>query len=45
MSDKKITWTELSQHNKANDCWFVIDNVIYNPTEYLNDHPGGPAVL
>lgn len=23
----------------------VIEGVVYNPTEYLNEHPGGPAVL
>lgn len=43
MSDRKIGWDEVANNVKNN--WVVIENVIYDPTKYLNDHPGGPAVI
>jgi cytochrome b involved in lipid metabolism len=45
MESKKITWETVGQHNKPGDVWIVIDGSVYDPTPYLNDHPGGPAVL
>ncbi|CAK69724.1 unnamed protein product (macronuclear) [Paramecium tetraurelia] len=37
------TWQQVGQNQKNG--WLVIDGVIYDPTPYLNEHPGGPAVL
>lgn len=42
---KVFTAQEVSQHNKEDDCWLVIDNKVYDVTKYLNDHPGGPEIL
>lgn len=41
--NRTITWKEVAE-NQQNG-WMVIEGVVYNPTEYLNEHPGGPAVL
>ena len=35
----------FAEHNKANDCWIVIDNRVYDMSAFLADHPGGKAVL
>ncbi|CAD8084032.1 unnamed protein product [Paramecium sonneborni] len=37
------TWQQVAQNLKNG--WLVIDGIVYDPTPYLNEHPGGPAVL
>ncbi|KAJ5757141.1 Cytochrome b5 [Penicillium nucicola] len=39
------TLEEVKQHNKPDDVWIVIHNKIYDVTKYLEDHPGGSAIL
>ena len=36
-----LCWDEISQHNKKDDCWVVVDGVVYDMTDFLDDHPGG----
>jgi cytochrome b involved in lipid metabolism len=40
-----ITHTILSQHNQPTDCWIAISGTVYNVTDYLNLHPGGPEMI
>lgn len=40
-----MSWEEVKIHNSPTDCWVVIDNKVFNLTNYLNKHPGGPKVL
>lgn len=39
------TREEISRHNQPNDCWIIIDNIVYNVSEYWKVHPGGGAFL
>lgn len=41
----KFTRQELETRNHRADLVVVIDNVVYNLTEFLDDHPGGVDVL
>jgi len=42
---KSIEWSEVANHSTEEDCWIVVKNVVYNATNYLSDHPGGPIVI
>ncbi|CAG8101439.1 unnamed protein product [Penicillium nalgiovense] len=39
------TLKEVQKHNKPNDVWIILHNKIYDVTKYLEDHPGGSAIL
>jgi len=38
---QNITVNELKKHNKLTDAWIVIDNKVYDVTNYIDKHPGG----
>ncbi|KAL7473000.1 hypothetical protein ACHAXS_013379 [Conticribra weissflogii] len=38
---KLITMEEVRKHNKEEDVWIVVNNKVYDCTEYLDLHPGG----
>ena len=42
---KEFTYEEVKKHIRDDDCWIVIHEHVYNVTEFLEDHPGGPLVL
>jgi predicted heme/steroid binding protein len=44
-SNRIITQEELAKHGSAKDCWLLIDGTVYDVTKYLDNHPGGSAVM
>ncbi len=42
---KSISLSELSKHNKSNDCWVAIRGNVYDVTSYLDEHPGGADLI
>ncbi|XP_055959083.1 acyl-CoA 6-desaturase [Patella vulgata] len=44
-SVKQHTWQEITQHDKRHDKWIVIDNEVYDITEWSKRHPGGSKVI
>jgi cytochrome b involved in lipid metabolism len=38
-----LTKDEVSKHNQKNDCWSIIDGVVYDLTNWVDSHPGGSA--
>ncbi|GJP37472.1 hypothetical protein CLOM_g12855 [Closterium sp. NIES-68] len=36
---------EVAAHNKRDDCWVIIKNKVYDLTSYVDEHPGGDAIL
>ena len=42
---KTFTAAEVAVHNTADDCWLVVDGVVYDVTPFLSEHPGGKKVV
>lgn len=38
---KKFTYAEVKKHNKEDDVWIIVNDKVYDCTEYLELHPGG----
>lgn len=36
-----ITLEQVAERNSADNCWVVIDSVIYDLTDFTAEHPGG----
>ena len=43
--EKQYTKEEVSLHNTKEDCWIIINNGVYDVTEFLSIHPGGDSIL
>ena len=41
LDDKEYDMDEVKRHNKADDCWSVIDGDVYDLTDWVHQHPGG----
>ena len=39
--DKEFTPEEVAKHNKPDDCWCIIQNVVVDLSSFLESHPGG----
>ena len=36
---------EVARHNTKKDLWIVIENVVYDVTQWAKKHPGGQKIL
>ena len=43
--NKVWTWAEVAKHNKADDCWVVVNGDVLDVTDFLDDHPGGKNAI
>ena len=39
------TMAKVKENNSATSCWSVINGNVYNLTQWINSHPGGPSVI
>jgi cytochrome b involved in lipid metabolism len=39
------TMEEVAKHNKKSDAWLVINNMVYDVTNWIPDHPGGMIIM
>lgn len=40
-----VDFQEVQKHNQKNDCWVIIHNRVYDVTDFLPEHPGGPDII
>lgn len=40
-----FTMDEVAAHNHLNDCWMVIENSVYDFTDYIGQHPTPASIL
>ena len=40
-----FTEAEVAAHASDGDCWIIVSGKVYDVSEFLDDHPGGKAVL
>ncbi|MDP7647111.1 MAG: cytochrome b5-like heme/steroid binding domain-containing protein [Candidatus Woesearchaeota archaeon] len=45
LSLEPMTRAQVARHNKPNDCWLVIDDIVYNLSSYKDVHPGNPDMI
>lgn len=36
---------EVLRHNKIGDCWIIINNDVYDVSEFIKRHPGGSEII
>ena len=36
---------EVLKHNKTGDCWVIINNEVYDVSEFIKRHPGGSDII
>jgi len=43
---KQLSAKDVQAHNKVEEgLWIIIDGDVYDVTEFMNEHPGGPKIL
>jgi cytochrome b involved in lipid metabolism len=42
---KTLTISEVAQHNSQSDCYIIIAGKVYDVTNYIDSHPGGPVIV
>jgi cytochrome b involved in lipid metabolism len=40
-----LSAAEVAKHASPDDCWLIINQKVYDVSEYLTSHPGGTAVV
>jgi len=43
-SEVSYTIQEVATHDEATDCWTIVDDIVYNITDYVAKHPGGEII-
>lgn len=41
----KFSMEEIAKHDNAQSCWLLIDNKVYDVTQFIPNHPGGAEIL
>lgn len=42
---RRFNRAEVARHNKESDLWIILKEKVYDVTSYVEEHPGGSAIL
>ncbi|KAH7402266.1 FMN-dependent dehydrogenase-domain-containing protein [Phaeosphaeria sp. MPI-PUGE-AT-0046c] len=45
MAELILTIEEVKKHDKENDCWIVVNDVVWDITDFIPSHPGGNEII
>ncbi|KAJ5184024.1 hypothetical protein N7492_001640 [Penicillium capsulatum] len=45
MAEKRLSTREVAEHRTPEDCWVVVDNQVWDVTDFLDQHPGGATII
>ncbi|BCR85143.1 FMN-dependent alpha-hydroxy acid dehydrogenase [Aspergillus chevalieri] len=45
MAERLLSVEQIAGHNTPEDCWIVVDKQIWDVTDFLEEHPGGPTII
>lgn len=45
MPGEEYTFSDLAKHTTNKDCWILVNGLVYDVTEFLDEHPGGGDLL
>ena len=40
-----LSAAEVAKHNSSSDCWLIIENKVYDVSDYLDSHPAGGGII
>ena len=43
-TERQISLTDVAKHASTDDCWMIINQSVYDVTEYVYNHPGGSEI-
>jgi len=43
--NQSYTMSQVATHNNPSDCWSAINGGVYDLTDWINRHPGGPQFI
>jgi Cytochrome b5-like Heme/Steroid binding domain len=43
--DRLISPAEVARHATRDDCWTIIDDEVYDLTDFIGSHPGGAVIV
>jgi cytochrome b involved in lipid metabolism len=41
MAKSTVTIGEIKKHDREDDCWIVINDTVWDITDFIPSHPGG----
>ncbi|OAK99499.1 hypothetical protein IQ06DRAFT_251656 [Phaeosphaeriaceae sp. SRC1lsM3a] len=45
MAGLTVTVEEIKKHDKENDCWIVVNDIVWDITDFIPSHPGGNEII